>query len=53
MALVCHSERSEESRSWDRKETLRFAQGDRVEVLLECLNEIHDPRMCLLLAHEI
>ena len=30
---VCHSERSEESRSGGVVETLRFAQGDRGKVL--------------------
>ena len=35
---VCHSERSEESRSWGLIETLRSAQGDTRDVLLECLN---------------
>ena len=32
---VCHSERSEESRSWGLMETLRSAQGDIEEYLLE------------------
>jgi len=34
----CHSERSEESRSGGRMETLRSTQGDMGTVLLECLN---------------
>ena len=34
----CHSERSEESHSKDRMETLRSAQGDITEVLLECFS---------------
>jgi len=42
VAHVCHSERSEESHSWGLLETLRFAQGDKREVLLECPNRFLD-----------
>jgi site-specific DNA-methyltransferase (adenine-specific) len=38
VSLVCHSERSEESRSLDFFETLRSAQGDTGELLKERLN---------------
>ena len=38
ISQVCHSERSEESRSWGLIETLRSAQGDTRDVLLECQN---------------
>ena len=38
VSRICHSEHCEESRSWGLIETLRSAQGDTREVLLECLN---------------
>ena len=40
MFYVCHSERSEEPRSWDLIETLRSTQGDTRQVLLELLSGI-------------